>query len=327
MEAERTLGFRVVGGKDRERRLTDWSVAFAAHCADDERAGNSDEVFLSLFEFPQVDIERHYAQHGREAGYDGPCWSRWLCFDIDRANDLPAACAEAKRLAAYLAERYGLDDDELLIFTSGSKGFHVGIDARLWHPVPATLFHRQCRAMAEGLASAAGVTIDTGIYSKVRLFRAPNSRHPQTGRHKRRFVLDEFLALSLDAVLQLSEQPEGFELNSAGPAMVHPQAVADWQTACDTVTHQRSSHVAQQASGPRRLPRVVLDVIRFGSLEGDRHRSLFAAAAALTEHGTPEPVVFALLTDPGRDLGLKPSDVERQIRCGITHARQQGGAA
>ena len=34
-------------------------------------------------------------------------------------------------------------------------------------------------------------------------------------------------------------------------------------------------------------------------------------------------VVAALLTEPGRDVGLTPKDVDRQIECGIEHARRQ----
>ena len=47
----------------------------------------------------------------------------------------------------------------------------------------------------------------------------------------------------------------------------------------------------------------------------------------LAEQGAPLSLVAALLTEPGRDVGLSPKDVDRQIQCGIEHARRQRGAA
>ena len=78
----------------------------------------------------------------------------WLWFDIDRA-DLDAALLDARRLAYWLVDRYRLDDDALLIFFSGSKGFHLGLPTSLWGPEPSTKFHRVCRRLAERIAEAA----------------------------------------------------------------------------------------------------------------------------------------------------------------------------
>ena len=44
--------------------------------------------------------------------------------------------------------------------------------------------------------------------------------------------------------------------------------------------------------------------------EGDRHHTQFRCAAWLTEQGAPPALVSALLTEPGRDVGLTPKDVD-----------------
>lgn len=66
-----------------------------------------------------------------------------------------------------------------------------------------------------------------------------------------------------------------------------------------------------------------MDLLRFSVMEGERHQALFRCAAWLTEQGAPDTLVYAMLTEPGLDVGLPPKDVERQIRCGIDHARKQ----
>ena len=72
-------------------------------------------------------------------------------------------------LAAFIAERYGLDGDELLAFFSGSKGFHLGLPLSLCGALlPSSDFNRIAKRLAEGLAGLAGITIDTGVFDKVR---------------------------------------------------------------------------------------------------------------------------------------------------------------
>jgi hypothetical protein len=114
--------------------------------------------------------------------FSGICSSPWLWFDIDHEHDLDRALSDTRRLATTIAERYQLGDGELLIFFSGSNGFHLGLPTTLWSPVPTDSYRRVCRRLAETLAESAGVTIDVGVYDRCRAFRAPNSRHPKTGK-------------------------------------------------------------------------------------------------------------------------------------------------
>ena len=139
----------------------------------------------------------------RAGASPGACWSAWLWFDLDAGDDLPRRPATPPavwRPAWSSAMR--IDDDALLLFFSGAKGFHVGLPTALWLPAPSADFHHAARRFAEGHAERLGIGIDAGVYDRVRPFRAPNSRHPKTGLHKRRLTFDELLGLSLDAVLR-----------------------------------------------------------------------------------------------------------------------------
>jgi len=46
---------------------------------------------------------------------------------------------------------------------------------------------------------------------------------------------------------------------------------------------------------------------------------LFSAAANLAEFGCPVALAHALLTEIALDSGLSPSDVRRQIDCGLDY--------
>jgi hypothetical protein len=241
-------------------------------------------------------------------------------FDVDRPDDLDAALHDTRRLAAVILQRYpAMDDDDLLLFFSGSKGFHVGLPIT-WNPEPSTVFHRVARHFAEGLATLAGVRIDTSVYDRVRLFRAPNSRHAKTGLHKRRLTLHELMHLPADRVRQLASEPTPFVLPAVPAA--DPQAVRDWQAAEAAVageTEMKAQRSAAVTNGAARLNRLTMDFLRDGAAPGTRALRLFSAAANLGEFGCPPALAHALLTEPALNSGLSPNEVKRQIECGLNH--------
>jgi hypothetical protein len=312
-------GFRIAGATWEERRLVDAAAAFAGYAACDERAEVKREAYLSAFQFGE-DFKVLLQSTGSTKGYNGVCRAPWLWFDIDRESDLEAALSDARRLAMALAERFAVDDD-LLIFYSGSKGFHLGLPTSLWQPEPAADFNRIGRRFCEALAERARVAIDAGVYDQVRPFRAPNSRHPKTGRHKRRLSFEELEGLSLERILQLAEVPEPFDLPA--PTGRSDQAAADWRDAGEWVREQAEEKARRRAAGngTASLNRATLEFIRAGADQGDRHRLLFSAAANLAEFRCPPALAHALLTEAALDSGLVPADVRRQIECGLNHGQ------
>ena len=318
-------GFRIVGDCTGRRRLVDHVVAFVAYARCDAKAEVEREAYLSAFTFGQ-DFREHLNGTGTTKGFAGECSAPTLWWDIDRADDLPRAQADGGRLAAAIAERYGIAADAVLVFFSGAKGFHVGLPCSLWAPPPSAGFHRVARRLCETLAGAIGVAIDSSIYDKVRAFRAPNSRHPRTGLFKRWLDLRDVLHLDTSAILAQAGAPAPFDVPELAPDDGDSaRAADDWNSAAAEVralatakaTRRQDSAPSGQAG--RALNRLTLDFIRDGAAAGDRHRLLFSAAANLAEYGCPPGLAHALLTDTALDSGLSPSEVRRQIACGLEH--------
>jgi hypothetical protein len=163
------------------------------------------------------------------------------------------------------------------------------------------------------------VAIDTSIYDRVRAFRAPNSRHPKTGLHKRRIEFGELLYVTTAAILERAAEPETFELPDASPACA--AAVDDWQRAIGAVREHAAAVRQRRADASATLNRQTLEFIRDGASIGDRHRLLFSAAANLAEFGCPSALAHALLSEVALDCGLQPTEVRRQIDCGLSHGK------
>ena len=315
------FGFRVVGSYRNDRRLVDWCRAFEAYIICDSRCDPTKEAYLSAFTFGH-EYRKHDAQHKTPKGFDGPCYTRYLWFDIDREGDIESATVDAGRLASTIASRYDIDGDSVLVFFSGSKGYHIGLASSLWTPQPSPACHRVARQFAEQLAKLADVQIDSGIYDKVRAIRAPNSRHPKTGLHKRRVEFDELLHVRPKAILDRARQPEAFELPDT--PVQNQTAVEDWARAAKAAHEQMEAMVQRAATSGATLNRQTVEFICSGAAKGDRHRLLFSAAANLSEFGCPPELAHALLTEVALDSGLPPKEVKRQIDCGLKH---NGGGA
>ncbi|WP_044303950.1 bifunctional DNA primase/polymerase [Rhodopirellula sallentina] len=316
-----TFGYRIVGPCDRERMLVDYDRAFAAYSACDDQANIDSEGFLSPFKYDDTIQTRATNAAGRldVRGFNGPCWSRFVWFDIDREGDIDAATKDARRLAAMLTERYRLDESELLVFFSGSKGYHIGLPTSLFDPSPAVWFHAAVRKLAEGLAGSVGVVVDPVVYNKVQPLRAPNSKHGKTGRHKRFVTFDELMNVKPAAIVASSAEPLEFEPPDAPE--IDERAVADWRDACEAMNRQ--AEAAKTFDNNRtELNRLTFDVIA-GDAKSPRRAELYSAAANLAEFGCSLRLALALLTPGGLDCGLPPKDVRRAIENGIN----KGGAS
>ena len=188
-------GFRIVGSCSETRRLVDATAALSGYAECVEQAELTNEGYLSAFQFGD-EFRRHLEMTGSTKGYKGPCWSPWLWWDIDRKDDIEAAARAARRLASFLVDRYRIDGDELLIFYSGSKGFHVGLPSA---SRPTREFTTRCERSAHPIAGTLKRAVTNGdshsmsyctsrclrfLTSPQRRSRSifPNHRHPTMKR-------------------------------------------------------------------------------------------------------------------------------------------------
>ncbi len=323
--------FRIVGPTVNPRKRVDATTAFDAYRTCDPRARVDHEAYLGVFNFGE-DFAVHLGRTGSTRGFSGATWAAHVWFDLDRdesSGGVEQAIADAGRLIAVLEERFAVPNECLLAFISGGKGCHIGLPTALWMPEGSDTFHLVVREFASRIAAAAGVAIDTGIYDRVRAFRAPNSRHPKTGLHKRFVPPEQFQMLTLEEAMTLASRPAPFELPDMATSFLLPALDAEWRAAADDVTrHQaameeRRRDIERGASAVH-VNRHTLDLINGEPIAvGDRHRLIYAAARNLTEAGAPLHLVRELLREPALNTGLPPREVDRQLDCGFNDAARK----
>lgn len=316
------VGLRVLGPLTGQRRRVPWRTAYGSYLSCESRAHVERESYMSVFTFSDAMVE-HLAAWGSPAGFDGQTFAEVVAFDIDRRDDIPQALKDARTLAGVLEETFDAPIETIQVFYSGSKGFHLQVPTALWAPSPGVDFSRVARLFAERIAAEAKVTIDSSIYSRVQMFRAPNSRHPTTGLFKVPLTVAELDRLDVAEIKKLAKRPRSVPIPPPGQqksASLHHE----WQAA-ETEAAKIAAEQAAASHHDARLTRLTKGVLRGEHLdEGDRHRHLYSAAANLGECGASLALAVELLTDVGRESGLRPSDVQKQIADG--HARGSNAA-
>jgi hypothetical protein len=315
-----TYGFRVVGSASNRRVICDFREALRLYAAADPSIQPSLPAFLSAFAYPEK-FREYVARTGSTANYTGPVAVPSLHFDVDR-QDLATALHDTRRLAHFLADKFGTDP---VVHFSGGKGFHVQLLTGCCKTtIGGKQPHQTARKAASRLADEVGVEIDTGVYGLVQLWRAPNSKHHKTDRYKVKIDIDDLLYLTHEQVWDRAAEPIPYDVASHAPASGLVSFLHGIGLAPDPDSNKPKTLLDRSKINP--LTRLLLtDPVAI--LPGERHKTIFSAAADMAEFSSAADLIMAVLREPGISTGLPPSEVERQIACGIKAARQQQGVA
>lgn len=149
------------------------------------------ERYMSLFPFDKGIVDWVKVNES-VAGYKGIHYAPVFFFDID-SKYLTKAYEATKELVNKLYQQYSIPIDDMLIYFSGSKGFHVGLHENLFGGItPSGDVPEKCRKFADLIKDSFEIDeIDTSIYESNRIFRIVNSRHSDTGLYKIPITYDE----------------------------------------------------------------------------------------------------------------------------------------
>jgi hypothetical protein len=149
------------------------------------------------------------------AGYPGRVWAPFFPLDLDA--ELPRALEATRWLVNFFLDRWGIERHGMQAYFSGSKGFHVTLDCRLFGRVPPAknlplIFDAMRRHLAQELPDDLRGALDLAIKDRVRLLRLPNTVHEKSKLYKRWLSFDELQSLAPDEIRKLAEAPRALEL-------------------------------------------------------------------------------------------------------------------
>src|SRR3989338_458873 len=143
------------------------------------------------------------------SGYEGKVWAPYFPIDIDH-SDFGVAVRAARFLASFFLDGWEVEPNALLIYFSGSKGFHLMLDTRVFGKVVPSrsiplIFSAMRRHLVQELPEGLDQAIDLSIKDRVRLLRLPNTMHEKSNLHKVFMSREELDTLDRNAIFDLAQ--------------------------------------------------------------------------------------------------------------------------
>lgn len=115
-----------------------------------------------------------------------------LFFDFDSKNDLKLAAEDLISVHNYLTNSLKIEEDDIRIYSTGNKGFHMLVRFSACGLVPRPDLPDIYKSFASSMKKnyCRNGTLDLKIYNPRRLFRCTNTVHQETGKRKVRITVD-----------------------------------------------------------------------------------------------------------------------------------------
>lgn len=258
-----------------------------------------------------------YAEASYESVFIAP-----IHFDIDSKDDLSGARESALILCEMLMDRIEIPQDCLDIFFSGNKGFHIMVPCEVFSAFYSPKVLGLYRRMAQKAGEAGVRFLDTGIYTKKRIWRMSNSRHSKSRLFKIPLRYEELRDVGMAGILKLAEEPRPDD-TYAMPVMCE-KAVQWFRRAIDYVeTHATQKHPDKSNVKFKRgwrMPPCVKAIQDVVLPDGIRHQTYISLARFCSWIGMhPDEILERIEKINDRNPIRDTDSIQRAVKFGAEH--------
>lgn len=281
------------------------------------------DCYTTMFLFKE-EYQKHVKSTGSVRGADQfKVWSPYLWFDID-APDLQDATIDMQALLRGVRSMGVLD--HVVVFFSGSKGYHIGIDAGVFGFEPSQTLPDQMRRVATQIASLFNIdTLDTKVYNHNRLWRVPDTFHGKTKLRKTVLKPEKAIEMSVDEIKRVASSGKG----RRGPRYVGCDNTEPVDSLVRLSREASAGAVEKSANwdapplSDRRAKIIMagLDyLLEHGVTRGDRDNEALLRASECRKIGLTEDECLSKMLDWNRlnEPPLTAPDVERVVSSAYT---------
>lgn len=131
-----------------------------------------------------------------------------LYFDLDNAENPAVSQADAVKLIDFFTQELDVQETDIYVYFSGSKGFHVLISSPALGIQPTKDLHKAFKHIAGYTVHRLGLkSLDLVVYTAYRMLRLPNSIHAKTRLFKIELSIDELRNKSLEDIKGMAAMP------------------------------------------------------------------------------------------------------------------------
>lgn len=254
-----------------------------------------------------------------------------LYFDLDHQEDPSVSQADALKLIDFFTKELDIQESDIWIYFSGSKGFHVLIASQALGIEPRNDLHKVYKHIAGYLVHRLKLTsLDLVVYTSKRMLRLPNSIHQKTRLFKVELSLSDLASKTLDEIKEIARMPvkktpfskkqRTDELES------RPKATAffadkqdEYLQAAATSSHRQSREEFIFKKG--QPPVCVQDIMESGwKKDGDRNQATVQLACYYKDAGHTKEETSKILEEWVLSHTSAESDYQRQQRIANTRS-------
>jgi KaiC/GvpD/RAD55 family RecA-like ATPase len=281
---------------------------------------NKDTDYYTNLFWGDEDLLKYFNENDRSiSGFHGRVLTDRLIFDFDSEKDINLARNDARTVINRIGKFTGNKNvsEYLNIYFSGNKGFHVEVlTSEEFTP-------EEAKSICESLAKDCE-TFDPVIYSFVRAFRLPNTKHNKSGLYKIAITAQQLVNLTVEQIKELAINPsqETPKISAViGPtfkSLVVKKSNFFKPVIVQAGVNQEGIRGLENidfSKCPKHIPRCFYALLKGVMMPGERSRIFFKLAAFLRNEGMTKDVAYNTLKGVARENArlypdAKPIDKE-----------------
>lgn len=246
----------------------------------------------------------------------------YLDLDIDNIEeDYNKLIRDLKILIHKLVTEFHVEQNDIQIYFSGSKGFHLIISENIFGFEPGRTLNKDLKKVAVYLkAYTLTKCIDTKIYDYKRLFRINNTINSKTGLYKVRILYNDLINMSYDELIEYASKPKNIESDDY---LYNDKASESFTNLIEKLNKRDREkiniQVAKEYIRKKELLPCVKYILQNGSPNGQRNNSTIALANSLFQVGYNQDEVIEIITTWNETKNEEPLP-DREIRATIKSA-------
>lgn len=246
----------------------------------------------------------------------------YLDLDIDNIEeDYNKLIRDLKILVHKLVTEFHVEQNDIQIYFSGSKGFHLIISESIFGFEPGRTLNKDLKKVAVYLkAYTLTKCIDTKIYDYKRLFRINNTINSKTGLYKVRISYDDLIDMSYNDLIEYASKPKDIEPDEY---LYNDKASESFANLIEKLNKRDREkiniQVAKEYIRKKELLPCVKYILQNGSPNGQRNNSTIALANSLFQVGYNQDEVIEIITTWNETKNEEPLP-DREIRATIKSA-------
>ena len=246
----------------------------------------------------------------------------YLDLDIDNIEeDYNKLIRDLKILVHKLVTEFHVEQNDIQIYFSGSKGFHLIISENIFGFEPGRTLNKDLKKVAVYLkAYTLTKCIDTKIYDYKRLFRINNTINSKTGLYKVRISYDDLIDMSYNDLIEYASKPKDIEPDEY---LYNDKANESFASLIEKLNKRDREkiniQIAKEYIKKKELLPCVKYILQNGSPNGQRNNSTIALANSLFQVGYNQDEVIEIITTWNETKNEEPLP-DREIRATIKSA-------